>query len=725
MYAEIVTSLETRKLNKYFTYLVPVELEHIIAVGQTVIIPFGKNNKMIKGCVLNIKDNTNINKENLKFIDSIDYSQTTIDKSLLALALRIKDYYFLSLASILKLMNIKIINYNKKLEGKTIRLSNLTEKDIFPLRKSNKKLLLEYLYMNGSEKYESLLKEGIKKDTIRKNLKEKLIEVINNRDSKNNCQQITLNKEQDIAFKEIEVSIKEDKKDVFLLRGVTGSGKTEIYFKAIEACLKEGKQVLVLMPEINLTEEMIDRFEKIFPDNVVRWHSKVSKGDKKNTWDEIVNFSKNIIIGPRSAVFTTFNKLGLIIVDEEHDSSYYQSCNPIYNAKDIAILRAQITGSTIVLGSATPSITSYYLARTGKYRLLEINNRYYGQKDPNIEIIDMAQELISGNFSIISNKLKEKILETLNEGEKVILYLNRRGFYNFIICRDCGYVPSCLDCKIPLIYHEKENSLVCHYCGYTQKNINFCPKCSGKRIRGIGVGTEKIVRLIREIFHQCVIERLDSDLSGGIEIKKKIIKDFKNGAIDILVGTQILSKGLDFPNVSLIGVILGDITLNIPDFRAREWTYQSMMQIIGRTGRRNKKGAVFLQTYQPFDIIYDEIKNFNYESYYQKEIAFREKLNYPPFSEIFVVNLLGKEQEAVVFKIWNIFKSLKKIFYYSEIYKPKKSRIEKINGMYKWQIVIKTKDKKKIKRLIETYNDIFDNLNVNFLFYIERNPQGY
>ena len=725
MYAEIITSLETRKLNKYFTYLVPPALEAEIALGQTVVIPFGKSNKMIKGYVLNLRDNTNIEEENLKFIDSIDYSQTIIDKTLLALASKIKDCYFLSLASILKLMNIKAINYKEKLEGKTIRLNNLSEKDILNLRKSNKKFLLEYLYTKGPSKYESLLEAEIKKETIRKSLKEKLIEMINNNESKNNCHNIILNEEQNIAFKEIEKSIKGDKKDIFLLKGVTGSGKTEIYFKAIETCLKEGKQVLVLMPEINLTEEMIDRFEKIFPDNVVKWHSKVSKGDKKNTLDEIINFSKNIIIGPRSAVFTTFNDLGLIIVDEEHDGSYYQSNNPTYNAKDIAILRAQMASSVLVLGSATPSITSYYLANTGKYRLLEINNRYYGQKDPEVEIIDMAQELNSGNFSIISNKLKEKILETLNRGEKVILYLNRRGFYNFVICRDCGYVPSCPDCKIPLTYYEKENNLVCHYCGYTQNNVNICPKCTGKRIRGIGVGTEKIVRLIREIFPRHVIERLDSDLAGGLETRKRIIKDFKNGDIDILVGTQILSKGLDFPNVSLIGIILGDITLNIPDFRAREWTYQSLTQIIGRTGRRNKKGRVFLQTYQPFDIIYEEIKNFNYESYYKKEIAFREKLNYPPFSEIFVVNLLGKEREAVISKIWNIFKSLKKIFHYSEIYKPKKSRIQKINGMYKWQIVIKTRDEKKIKRLIEAYNDVFNNLNVNFLFYIERNPQGY
>ncbi|MCI0502090.1 MAG: primosomal protein N' [Fusobacteria bacterium] len=719
MYVEVITTLETRKLNCLYTYKVPEELKDLIEVGQTVIFPFGKTNRSTKGYVLEVKNEVDILEINIKNIQGIDNTKTIIDKELLKLASFIKERYFLPMASVLKLMNIKKTKVKKNINKFHFKINENYSGNISDLRKSKGKELLTLLNNEGIISFTQLLEAGYNKQLINRLLKENLIkrEIFKQRNT-----DIILNEEQKKAYNQISASIDKEKSEVFLLKGVTGSGKTEIYFKLITECLEKGKQALVLMPEINLTEELIDRFNAAFPDNVAKWHSKISSGVKNLSLDELMNGEKNIIIGPRSAVFTRFADLGLIIVDEEHDNSYYQSTNPNYHAREVAIYRGEISQSVVVLGTATPSVDSYYKATSGDYRLIELKNKYFGQKDPFIEVVDMRNELKEGNFSVISKQLKTKINDCMIKGEKVILYLNRRGYNNFIICRDCGNVIECPDCKIPLTYHEKNNMLICHYCNYNETFHKICPECQSSRIRGIGSGTEKIVEIIKNEFPEKIIERLDSDLAGGLSRRKMILEKFKANQIDILVGTQILSKGLDFPNVSLIGIILGDITLNIPDYRSREWTFQSLMQIAGRTSRREKKGTVLLQTYQPFDIIYKDIAKFNYDSFYQKEINFRKRFNYPPFSDIFVLNLIGPDRDKVISMIWTIYDDLSKVFVKENIFRPKPSRIEKSKNKYKWQVVIKTSDKKQIETLGKLYFKHMMEMNTQYLLFIELNP---
>lgn len=724
MYIEVATSLETRKLNRLFTYEVPQELELDIFSGQNIIVPFGKGNKETTAIVIKILPDNYKPEFELKKIIRINSNKTDLDKKLLALAVMIKDKYFLPLSSVLKLMTIKNINVKENYDNKNIYITSKGIEKINNSRKSKKKELLELIELEVEISFLELLEKNYKKSLIVELVKDGYLSLENKILIAN---EVNLSHKQEEIYQEIKKGFYQNTKPVYLLFGATGSGKTEIYFKAIEKTLQENKQVIVLLPEINLTEQMINRFEKAFPDNVVKWHSQITIQQKKKAWEDLVKKERNILIGPRSAIFTKMSDVGLIIVDEEHDISYYQQNFPTYNGRDVAIMRGIIEKAVVILGSATPSVDSMQSVIEGKFELLRLEEKFHGQTDPKVHLIDMSAELHKGNSTIISDALDKGIRERINNGEQILIFINRRGYYNFLMCRDCGNVIKCENCEIPLAYHEKDKKLICHYCDYKIDKVEICPSCGSNRIRGIGLGTEQAVDIIRKKYPELIVERLDSDVKGGNTRKKNIIQDYKDKKIHILVGTQIITKGIDFPNVGLVGILLGDMSLNFPDFRAREWTFQLMMQVIGRTSRRDKKGEVILQTYRPSDIIYRDIQNFNYHNFYLQELKFRKKHGYPPFGEIIRVQFIGLNREDLIQIVWDSYNNLKSKLESSYIFEPKPNRIEKLNEYYRWQIVIKfenlmmIENEKYLKEFIENY---YINNNKKEMVYIERNPYG-
>jgi primosomal protein N' (replication factor Y) len=724
MYIEVATSLETRKLNRLFTYEVPEELEEAIAIGQNIVVPFGKGNKETSAIVIKILSEDYEPEIELKKIIKLNSNKTDLDKKLLKLAVLIKDKYFLPLSSVLKLMTIKNIEVKENYDNKNIFLTDLGRLKINSIRKSKKKKLLELIEQEGKIPFLELIEKNFKKSLIVELVKDGDLSYENKVLVTN---KVNLSNKQEEIYQEIQKGLKNNASPIFLLFGATGSGKTEIYFKAIEETLQEKKQVIVLLPEINLTEQMINRFEKAFPDNVVKWHSQITIQQKKKAWEDLVKKERNILIGPRSAIFTKMSDVGLIIVDEEHDISYYQQNFPTYNGRDVAIMRGGIEKAVVILGSATPSVESIQSINEGRFELLRLEEKFHGQTDPKVHLIDMSAELHKGNSTIISDALDKGIRQKINNGEQILIFINRRGFYNFLMCRDCGNVIKCENCEIPLAYHEKENKLICHYCDYKIDKIEVCPTCGSNRIRGIGLGTEQAVDIIRKKYPELVVARLDSDVKGGSTRKNNIIQEYKNKKIHILVGTQIIAKGIDFPNVGLVGILLGDMSLNFPDFRAREWTFQLMMQVIGRTSRRDKKGEVILQTYRPSDIIYRDIQNFDYQNFYFQELKFRKKHKYPPFGEIIRLQFIGLNRDDLIELVWNSYNTLKKRFRDGDIFQPKPNRIEKFNNSYRWQIVIKfdrnliLENERYLKEFMENY---YMNNNKKEMVYIERNPYG-
>lgn len=724
MVAEVITSIETRKLDRTFTYKIPEGMEEGIKIGSCILVPFGRGNKQIKAYVVNILKEAEDPEIQLKEIGSLESGVTGIDPRMLEFAARMQEYYYLPLASILKLMVLEKGSYRESYAFQALTLSSSGMEGLERMRRSRKKELLERLAAEGALPVEGLLRAGIARETIREVLKAGLAELEHYLPDHAG---ITLSKRQEELFGEIRESLVERRSETFLLFGATGSGKTELYFKAIEETLRQGRQAIVLLPEINLTEQMLARYERTFPGNVVVWHSQISPGEKRKNWDLLNSRERNILIGPRSAIFTNMREVGLVIVDEEHDTSYYQQNLPVYNGRDVALMRAEVEGAVAILGSATPAVDSMEKAIRGEYRLLRLEEKFYGQENPEVRLVDMARELKDGNFSIISRELKEEISSTLKGGEKVLLFLNRRGFYNFLMCRSCGRVIKCGSCEIPMTYHERENKLVCHYCGDMAAKPDLCPHCGSKRIRGIGIGTEQVVEVIRELFPGVGVGRLDSDIGGGRMEKQRILEEFKKAGMGILIGTQIIAKGIDFPNVGLVGILLGDMSLNFPDYRSREWTFQLLMQVIGRTSRRERKGRVLLQTYRPDDSLYSEIRSFNFDGFYETELDFRNRLGYPPYGEILRLQFSGADREVLTRTIWEVHEQLSLIFFEQELYKPKPNRIERHKESFRWQILLKlTKDRLlekegELKKLFRRFYEVEKN---GVLFYIERNPNG-
>lgn len=580
------------------------------------------------------------------------------------------------------------------------------------IKTSKQKALINYLIENRISRIENikLIKEAETSSSVINSLVKKelleadYVEVEHKIESEfsDDAKIIELNSDQKDIIKKIISSINKNEFNPYLLYGVTGSGKTQVYIEAIKYILKQNKTAVILVPEISLTPQLIHRFKTNFGDIIGVIHSRLSEGQKFDVFTKIISGDTKIVIGARSALFAPLKNIGIIIVDEEHDSSYKQAeKNPRYNARDSAIIRAKQNNAVVVMGSATPSLESYYNARTGKYKLLQLPHRALKTKLPEVEIVDMKEELKSTSKFIkhespekrfLSSKLIHFINRTLNEKKTIILLQNRRGYSAYLECQDCGNVEMCINCDITLIYHKTKEHLRCHYCGYNIPLPDKCTKCGSGKIILKGTGTEKVEEELTRLFPAARIKRMDADTVRKKDSYRKILKSFHDGEFDILVGTQMISKGLDFPNVHLVGVISADIGLLTPDFRAYERTFQLLMQVSGRSGRSTDFGKVIIQTMHPENYIFPLVVKHNYEEFYEKEIGFRKNFKYPPFSRLCLIEVESPKADRANSISANLYLKLKNQNKdeFIEILKPSPALIYKIKNKYRHHIIIKS-----------------------------------
>ena len=543
---------------------------------------------------------------------------------------------------------------------------------------------------------------------------------LNNDFTKTNS--LRLNCEQDDAYKKIISAIGNSKNQTYLLHGITGSGKTEVYLQSIENVINGGGQAIVLVPEISLTPQMVKSFKSRFENSVAVIHSRLSLGERYDQWKKIRDGEAQVVVGARSAIFAPFSNLKLIIIDEEHESSYKSESKPKYHAKEIAYQRQQIENCVVVLGSATPSIETYFDALQHKIELIEMKNRVNKCILPKVEIVDMRTELEEGNRSIFSSTLLESISNNLEKNEQTILFLNRRGYSTFVSCRSCGDVIKCHNCNIALTYHKSNDTLMCHYCGLQRRNPSQCPSCSSKYIKYFGIGTQRIEQEIKNLFPKASTIRMDMDTTSTKFSHQDILQKFEIENINILIGTQMIAKGLDFPNVTLVGVVSADTSLNIDDFRAQERTFQLLTQVAGRAGRGHKEGSVVIQTYDPLNYSIVYAKNHDFFSFYENEIITRKTLSYPPFVDLISVIISDSDNNYAKNITFEFAKKIKNGFDDNNIkyiiLKPTQAPISRIKQKYRWRILIKIQKganvQEILKKILEEYYDkIAINIDIN------------
>lgn len=503
----------------------------------------------------------------------------------------------------------------------------------------------------------------------------------------------TLTPEQQRAVSMIEESVVSGRQDNYLIHGVTGSGKTEVYMQVIDRALKQGRTAIMLVPEIALTKQVTDRFIARFgKEKIAVLHSRLTRRERYDEWQRIRKGKARIVVGARLAVFAPLENIGVIIMDEEHESTYKSDMTPKYETVDIALKRLMHYSGVLVLGSATPSVVSYQRAKEGIYRLIELKERYNSNPMPKVELVDMRKELLAGNRTVFSGRLYRALEETLADGQQAILFLNRRGYSTFISCRECGKVMECPDCGISLTYHKKENAGICHYCGKKFRVPDICPDCGSRHIRYFGSGTEKVEEFTREIFPDRTVDRLDLDTAkNGREISS-IISRFSKGKTDILIGTQLVAKGLDFKNVGLVGVVAADVSLHIPDYRSAERTFQLVTQAAGRAGRGDLEGLVVVQSYTPDNFALQAAKDYDYKGFFEKEIAVRQLMDYPPFTDLILVEFTSEKEKDALCAAENCRKFLLAcdIEEHSEIFSPKLSYHFKGKNSVRYYILIKS-----------------------------------
>lgn len=718
MIAEIIINSNARALNKIFDYIVPKELEDSIELGNRVFVPFGKGNKLEEGYVIGFRDNSGFE---LKEISKIEDSILT--KENVELATLMAQKYFCNISECIKLMlapGDSNKNIEKRIKEKTLNFVYLSkqvheiEQDIEEKRlKSEKQItILRFLEENDGMNITELSEITFVSKAVIKTLeKNGYVSILEEKVNRNpflhkvikKDEKLTLNKEQQDVFDTISFMIDNEEYAEFLLHGVTGSGKTEIYMQLIEKVINSGKKAIVLVPEISLTPQMVDRFLSRFGETIAVLHSKLSNGERFDEWNRIRDGKANIVIGARSAIFAPMKDVGIIIIDESHDSSYKSDMTPRYNAKDLARYMCKQKNAILLEGSATPDIVDYYRAKNGKMELLELNKRANNASLPDMEIVDMRLELAKGNRSMFSEKLHEEIEKNLKEKKQTILFLNRRGYSTFVMCRDCGYTVKCPNCDITLTYHMYENKLKCHYCGYVQGPVKNCPNCNSARIKYFGSGTQKLENEVIKEFPNATTIRMDIDTVSKKNGHEEILNKFKEENIDILIGTQMVVKGHHFPNVTLVGVVAADTSLGIDDYRAVERTFQTITQVAGRAGREKEKGRVVVQTYNPDNYAITLAKTQDYKKFYDAEIELRKRLNYPPFCDIICVRVNSKDEDELKKVCTILYKNINSANYNNMLtYKPVPAPIDRIKNTFRWRIIIKCRTDKNVLNIIST-----------------------
>ncbi len=762
MIAKVYVDVEHIAVDTAFDYQVPEALRDALEVGQRVMIPF--TTRKITGIVSEIKETSEI--EKLKSIIDIIDPIPLFSQELLNLAETLAFEHVTPRTRYLNAMlpNALRMQYQKHLEvldkenlpdtlkplfesNETIRLDKSLNQHLSTIKKAiennqlklnmqakqaqqtikipvvkletytkvqgqKQQAIIDYLKDRDAVERKTLLEAtNASPSTLRTLVDKKIVNLLSKetyREIKSMIEikdkKVTLNPEQSVAYEAIKTSL--NTSQTFLLHGVTSSGKTEIYLNIVEAVIKEGKSAIVMVPEISLTPLLTARFKARFKALVAVYHSRLSTGERFDEWRRIKEGKAKILIGARSSIFAPMENIGVIILDEEHSDSYRQEDNPKYDARKLALQRANHHQAPVVLGSATPSIESYYKACHGHYQLLELKHRAEASQMPKVTLIDMRQEFIKGNTSVFSSSLKNAMETRLKNQEQTLLLINRRGHANFILCRSCGHTINCDDCDVSMTYHKQSNQLKCHYCNAVKPMPTTCPKCHSKHIRYMGLGSERVELLLKDLFPQAKVYRMDKDTTQTKEGHAKVLNAFEADG-DFLVGTQMISKGLDFDRVTLVGILSADMALFVPDYYAKEETFAMLTQMAGRSGRRQKQGQVIIQAYQSDHPVLKDVQQHDYHNFYHTEIALREKADIPPFKEMIAMTISHHIKNIVFKTTTQMIQELKqKLSKEVRIIGPITPKYERIKGRYRMYVLMKTTT---MKTVLETLNPIVEN----------------
>lgn len=754
MYAKVIIDTNSRFLDRAFTYEIPQRLEGRLSLAMRVLVPFGKSDKPHAGFVYDLVDEIDGDYKTKEIIGLID-DEKLISKELLDLAFFMSKRYLSPIQAAIrqvlppgKIKDIRVYFQNISEESSELldflnKKRSLEEiKEAFPsykdelakiveeglVKKSydvkktnhityqefaklvdknrgkiknnakNQLAIFDYLVdkdwvsvkeiMTSTKVPKSTIKALVDKNLLAIRKKEVNREI---EKTKYNYGKFVLNDEQEKALGQI----KKDKAGHFLLYGVTGSGKTEIFLQMVEEVISEGKEAIILVPEISLTPQTIERFKGRFKEKIAVIHSRLTPKERFDQWRMIKNGEVKIAIGARSAIFAPFNNLGLIVIDEEHDQSYISGQDPKYHTDEIAAFRANYHSCNLILASATPSLNSLDKVLNKKYKLIKLNSRI-NKTMPDIDIVDMREELKKSNYSMLSIKLQEELRKNLRNGQQSILFLNKVGHDSFTFCRSCGYVVKCDACDVAMTYHKNVDRLVCHYCGRTKKQPKICPVCHSTKIKEFGAGTEKLEEEVRILFPEARVMRMDSMTAASKKSYYKMYEMMKNGQIDILLGTQMIAKGLDFKNVSLVGIVAADLSLNVGDFKANETTFELLTQVSGRAGRGDIKGRVIIQTYKAENFVIQAAKNNDYKAFSERELQIRKAFSYPPYTNIISIKIINEDRHkisAIAKELFDDINTLTLDMDEISIRGPNPCKISRINNKYRYNILIKAKDK--------------------------------
>lgn len=734
-YAKIIVNISHENLDKTYEYAIPEEWETYAVIGAQVLIPFGARNRQIKGFILGITSNPEFPPERIKSIIKVIMDGTVIEGHFIQLAAWIRTQYGSTMNDALRtVLPIK----------KTVK----EQKEQYLHRIIDRERLFEYMEECERKHYraryrlaaaledqevisykEALEELNISRDVIRKFVDLGIISISSRRQYRNPIKEqmqiekkIILTPKQQQISDEIWQEYQAGIQNTYLIRGVTGSGKTEVYFDIIERVVKDGKQVIFLIPEIALTVAMVERFHQRFGERVSVLHSKLSDGERFDQYERAKAGELDIMIGPRLALFTPFPELGLILLDEEHEPSYKSEAPPKYHAREVALQRAKMCNASVILGSATPSVESYYKAQGGEYKLFTLDERVGESRIPDISIVDLRKELKARNFSIFSRSLREKIQKRLERKEQILLFLNRRGYAGFISCRQCGFVLECPHCQVSLTEHNN-GKMMCHYCGYETIKPSICPSCGSKYIASFGTGTQKVEEHARKEFPNARILRMDRDTTNRKGAYEEILKAFERQEADILIGTQMIGKGHDFNNVTLVGALAADLSLFANDYWASERTFQLLCQVAGRAGRRERHGEAVIQTYQPEHYSITAAKKQDYEEFYQQEITYRKMLQYPPLGHLLAILLVSLDEKQVE-KASILLAEAAKEKMGDKVIGPANAYHYRLKDRYRKVIYLKENDLEallEVKNYLEgfvDYSNYFQKVNV----YFDRNP---
>lgn len=734
MIAKVYIDSTSSAIDHTFDYEVPSDLQKRIKPAMRVVVPFGRGNKPCQAFVVSLEENSDY--DGLKSILRTVDDKPAIPEYLVKVADFLRGEYFCTYAEAIK----TVLPYfgKDKINEKTYEYVTLKDgvtaaEALGKIRKNalKQREVLSCLISCGKEVRRDILIKRAKASSqvINSLLRAGLIQIKAKADEYSPREHKTVwpefNEEQRKVF---DVFIDETSKNTkkFLLHGVTGSGKTLVYFAMFEEFIKKGRQCLLLVPEISLTPQMMSLTSRRFEEEVVIVHSRLTLAERMNTFARIKDGRAKIVLGARSAIFMPFKDLAMIVVDEEHETSYKSSQSPRYDTAAVANEISDLTGATLLFSSATPSVESYYKANTGEYKLLNIEHRVFGRQMPKVRIADMRKELYSGNRSPISRILKDEIAKRLGSEEQVVLFLNRRGFSTYVFCRSCGYIEQCPNCAVSLTYHHSSESLICHYCAYKKKMPKKCPECASDKIKYMGTGTQKIETYIKRLFPEARILRLDSDTAKTKGAYDSLLGRFARGEADILIGTQMVVKGLDFQNVTLVGIVLADTSLTFPDLNAAARTFQLTAQAAGRAGRGEKPGEVIMQTYQPQNATLVYASRHDYKGFYAYDIAHRQQFGYPPFSEIFGLFAANESVEECIKDIERIFSKIKTL--HSDfkdtnikLYSPAPAYIQKLKGKYIYHMLVSYPAGSEFKRILrDNYNELKQSVGSNV--FVEINP---